>query len=375
MRAPRVRARLVSARVVSVVSSLAAFTAVAAPATSASATPRSQARAVTPSVIASDASWLLQAQLPDGAIAWYIDRRHISPYQANYAAIGLVEAAKQTGDPTYSRAAWAWLSWYAAHEDSNGYVTDYDVDADGIETSTGDEDSTDAYAGTFLSAVRATYLVDPDLGKLQEVRAGIAGAVHAIETTLDVDGLTWAKPTWHVKYLMDQAETYDGLVSAAELASDLGDSELAAAADTDAGAMKAGIASLWDAPTGAYDWAKSSGVNTTDWSVLYPDAMEQAWIAASPAISDARARQLARSVESFQPLWDQPDAITAGATVGYWPVAGWALLRLGWTSQAEQAAQSIRSAAISANREWPFTTGVAGQLIVLESGDAALAMP
>jgi hypothetical protein len=362
-------------RLVSLAAAFAAVAAAAAPTTAASAAPRWQARALTPSVISGDADWLLQGQLPDGAIAWYIDKRHISPYQANYAAIGLAEAAKQTGDPTYSNAAWAWFSWYAAHEDSNGYVTDYDVDAAGIETSTGDEDSTDAYAGTFLSAVRATYLADPDFGKLQELRAGIAGAVHAIETTRDVDGLTWAKPTWHVKYLMDQAETYDGLVSGAELASDLGDSDLAAAAGVDAGAMKAGIASLWDAPTGAYDWAKSGGVNTTDWSVLYPDAMEQAWIAGSPAISNARARQLARSVESFQPLWDQPDAITGGATVGYWPGAGWAWLRLGWTSEAVQAAQSMRSAALSANRDWPFTTGVAGQLIVLESGDRSLALP
>jgi len=39
---------------------------------------------------------------------------------------------------------------------------------------------------------------------------------------MDADGLTWAKPSWHVKYLMDQAEVYAGLVAAidAELATE-----------------------------------------------------------------------------------------------------------------------------------------------------------
>lgn len=358
---------------------VATVAAVAMPTAEAAAVPPFRHADVSPSAIAGDADWLLQGQLPDGAIAWYIDKAHISPYQANYAAIGLAEARKQTGSATYSDAAWAWLGWYAAHEDSNGFVTDYNVDATGVETSTGDEDSTDAYAGTFLSAVRATYLADPDAADLQSLHAGVTGAVNAIEVTQDADGLTWAKPTWHVKYLMDQAETYNGLVSAGEIASVLGDSGLAERAGADAAAMKNGIASLWDAPTNAYDWAKSGGVNTTDWNVLYPDAMEQAWIAGSPAISRSRANQSMKSLDEFQPQWDSPDAQaningTIG-TVGYWPVAGWALLRLGKISQATTAADSIRAAALGANRGWPFTTGVAGELIVLESGDAGLAIP
>ena len=47
--------------------------------------------------------------------------------------------------------------------------------------------------------------------------AGIARALGAIEATQDADGLTWAKPGYPVKYLVDQSETYAGLVAAGEL--------------------------------------------------------------------------------------------------------------------------------------------------------------
>jgi hypothetical protein len=331
--------------------------------------------------IASDADWLLQGQLPDGAIAWYIDRGHISPYLANYAAIGLAEARMQTGTIAYSDAAWSWLHWYAAHQDASGFVTDYNVDAFGTETSTGDEDSTDAYAGTYLSAARATYIADADIAQLASLHESLAAAVSAIEATQDVDGLTWAKPAWHVKYLMDQTETYNGLVSAADLAAALSDDALRTRATDDAARMRAGIGSLWDAPTGAYDWAKNDGgvVNTTDWAVLYPDAMEQAWVAGSSAVAKSRARDLVDTLQQTQPQWSSPNASAdingSVGTVGYWPVAGWALLHVGRTGQAASAAASIRSAAVGNGRGWPFTTGDAGQLIVLESGDRTLITP
>ena len=360
--------------VVAAVSAIALVTAIMGPVTSSAS-----AASTTVTNITDDANWLLQGQLPDGAIAWYVDKGHVSPYLANYAAIGLAEAAKQTGSTAYSDAAWSWLRWYAAHEDENGFVTDYNVDASGVETSTGDEDSTDAYAGTYLSAVRATYAVDPDAAELASLHASIAAAVGAIEATQDADGLTWAKPTWHVKYLMDQAETYNGLLSASDLATTLRDRALSKQAKADAAKMKAGIASLWDAPTGAYDWAKSGSVNTTDWGVLYSDAMEQAWIAGSNAISISRAKTLMDTLAVTEPQWSSPAAAAnmngSPGTVGYWPVAGWALLHAGRTGQATRAAASIRSAALVAGRGWPFTTGNAGQLIVLESGDKTLITP
>jgi hypothetical protein len=322
--------------------------------------------------VASDAAWIRLGQLPDGAIAWYVDRQRINPYLGNYAAIGLAEAYRVTHTNADLTAATSWLSWYAAHEDGSGFVTDYTVSATGVETSTGDMDSTDAYAGTFLLAVRAASRAGANI---KPFAAGIRGAVSAIEATQDTDGLTWAKPTWQVKYLMDESEVYAGLRAAVDLGSTLGDRTLRSRATADANAVAAGVSGLWDAPTGAYDWARDGGGQvSTNWANLYSDSMEQAW-ASTFGVAPASAGLL-QTLDADHPLWDQPTATDvfngSPATVGYWPLAGWGFLAQGSTTRAATAATNIRTAAVAANRAWPFTTGTAGQLIVLEAGDLSL---
>lgn len=340
------------------------------------------ASAATRTAAATDAAFILDAQLSDGAIAWYTDRQHISPYLANYAAIGLAAVADTEHDSTGTAdraAAVRWLHWYAAHEDASGFVTDYNVAADGTEVSTGDEDSTDAYAGTFLLAVRAVAVSGASRSTLQSLSGGVTKAIAAIEATQDSDGLTWAKPTWHVKYLMDQAETYAGLQAAVYVASAVGlPSSVRQRAADDASRMATGIAGLWDAPTGAYDWARhdTGAQQPTDWANLYSDSMEQAWVAALGPANPSQEAALLGTMSTDHPLWAQPLATDqvngAPASVGYWPVAGWAYLRTGDTASAASAATSIRAAAASQADAWPYTSGVAGQLVLLETGDLGL---
>ncbi len=325
--------------------------------------------------IATNAAWILSAQLPDGAIANYTDRLAVQPYLANFAAMGLARSSEITGDPRYADAAWQWLLWYQAHENATtGFVTDYQVTARG-ELSTGDMDSTDAYAGTFLLAVWRTWKATGSLAALTRLRTGVALAVRAIESTQDADGLTWAKPTYHVKYLMDQAESEAGLRSAASVAAALGDSALASRSALDASRIQAGVDKLWNPATTAYDWAVfSSGTHqSTNWPVLYPDSMEQVWAVAFGLTSGARAQAIMTHLGVAHPNWDQPaatDLFSSGpGVVGYWPVAGVALAQIGERSNAAVAAGAIQSAAALAKQAWPFTTGVAGSLIQLRSAD------
>jgi hypothetical protein len=309
--------------------------------------------------IRANADWIMQSQLPDGAIAWYTDQKHIAPYESGYAALGLARAAQITGNSAYLAAAWRFLSWYQAHEDANGYVTDYDV-TNGVETSTGDMDSTDAYAGMFLVAAQATWQVSHDHAQLAGLASGVAGAVKAIESTQTSDGLTWAKPNWQVKYAMDQAETYAGLRAAAQLEETLGNHSLSVRATSDADRLQQGFAQLWDPATGAYDWAMhADGARaTTNWANLYPDAMEQAWPVAFGLVTGSHAQQVVQHLASSHPEWDSQ----------YWSVAGWAFQAVGLDSTAQTAAASIEAVAKQSNRAWPFTTADAGQLILLESG-------
>ena len=107
-------------------------------------------------------------------------------------------------------------------------------------------------------------------------------AVRAIEATQDVDGLTWAKPTWEAKYAMDQAEAYAGLRAGAVLAAQLGLPALAERATGSADRLKAGFDALWDPATGAYIWAvhADGSHQGMDWTFFYPDAVSQAWAVA-----------------------------------------------------------------------------------------------
>jgi hypothetical protein len=327
--------------------------------------------------VRSEADWILTTQLPDGAIATSVDRTTISPYLGNYAALGLARAAELTGESRYARAAWGWLNWYAQHQDVNGFVTDYKI-AGGRETTTGGMDSTDAYAGTFLVALEGAWQATSDRRALRALTPAIAAGVGAIEATQDTDGLTWAKPRFRVKYLMDQAETYAGLRAATTLALASGDFVLSLRAMLDAAWMSGGVARLWNPRVGAYDWAvqESGARKTTDWSLLYPDAVEQTWLVAFGLVTGARAGELMRRFARAQSSWDRPEALgrfDSGSrqVVGYWPNVASAFGAIGDSRRSDAAAAKIEDAAVRLHRAWPFTSASAGQLIVLAGGKPA----
>jgi hypothetical protein len=323
----------------------------------------------------SQADWILAAQLPDGAIARHLDRASVSPYLANYAAMGLAAATLRTHDPRYGDAAWRWLAWYGAHQDGHGFVTDYRV-VGGELRSTGDLDSTDAYAGTFLMAAQRTWAATGDLARLRALAPALSLAVDAIERTQDADGLTWAKPARRVKYLMDQAEVHAGLAAAADLAGVLGDRALAARAAGDATRVGAGVAATWNPTTRAYDWAvHEDGTRVaTDWHQLYPDAISQAWAVGLGLVPHDRSADLLTTLDDAQPDWARPEATATvdgrSRTVGYWAAAAFGFARLGDGDRAAGAAESIAAAADRAGRAWPFNPADAGQLLVVEAGAA-----
>ncbi len=327
-----------------------------------------------------DANWIVQAQLSDGAIAHHVDKVAIWPYLSSFAAIGLTRTADLTGDRSYSDAAWRWTSWYQAHMDANGYVTDYKV-AGTVERSTGDMDSTDSYAAMYLLAVRNAWVSTNDRIKLEGARSGIAKAVAAIESTQQADGLTWAKPSWKVKYLMDNVEVYAGLRAAAELGRALGDATLEDRSAADASRVKQGINALWNPTTSSYDWAvhENGAHQATDWGVLYPDAAQQMWAVGFGLVDASRASALVSKFEQTHPNWDKPTSMdrydTGSKAVGYWAPIGWAYQRVNNAARATLGATSIRLAAVAANRAWPFTPSDEGQLLVLGTAGRSIFAP
>lgn len=318
-----------------------------------------------------DADWIMTAVIDDGsmngAIGMYPDSNgltHIRPYQANLACLGLARASAVTGDRRYVNAAWNYLNWYAGHMDTLGYVHDWDL-VHGVWTQ-GGYDSTDSYAATFLLAVRAAYRVSDDATKLKNISWGIQVAVNAIYTTQQSDGMTWATPAYHVKYLEDQVEAYRGLNAGYSLAMLLGLSDVANKAQSYANAMESGIATLWNSPNNNYNWAKhEDGVEQiTNLSTLSPDTMEEAWPVSFKVATGSRAAGLLKSVNAFQPEWDKP----AKNHYNYDVIPmGWGYYFNGQRAEAHTAAGNIRKDAIAAHRGWPFTPGDCGSLILLET--------
>jgi hypothetical protein len=344
---------------------------------------RSPAAVIKPDWAVQDADWMMGAAIAggpmDGALATYPDQEHVMPYFANLGALGLARASQLSGNDRYVEAVWRHLAWYAGRMDRDGYVRDYDliggswVPAPNAVNKSAPYDSTDSYAGTFLLALRAAFRVHQDRSRLEQLRPAVARAVSAIRSTQDSDGLTWARPGYPSKILMDAVESYQGMVAAAEIAQILGDASLAGSARQSGEALRRGIESLWNASKGHYYLEKEQdgSLESPRWSQLDPGAMAQAWAVAFQAAPLDRARKLMREFDRNQPRWDDPRSNGLQDPYDITP-AGWAYWRIGQGERARRAAATLRGRAVADRRAWPFSVATCGELIVLETDGTAL---
>ena len=322
-------------------------------------------------LVLEQAEWTMRAVLPGGAIASYVDRRRVDSYLGSFAAWGLARATATTGDTRYAAAAWRWAEWYAAHMDGNGFVTDYDVAADLTTlTSTGGMDSTDAYAGLFVVALDAAATAAPDAERLRRLTPAVGRALDAMNATMMPTGLTGATPQWMVAYLMDQAEVYAGMRAAVAIAERVGDVVLADRARRAAEGIRVSVERLWNPATQSYDWAvHDTGVrDDTDWSRLYPDALQQVWAVAFGFATGDRATALLSRFQAEHPEWSTPTASSlyndGPRVTGYWPMTLTAMRATGGAAAVPAAARSIVDAGRASGYAWPYTTAIAGQVVL-----------
>jgi hypothetical protein len=326
----------------------------------------SAAPATPPMSFGTDATWIESAMLPDGALPETPGSAAISPYLADLATRGLASAAA-AGDPSAAAAGWAWCRWFARHQRSDGLITDF-VESPGGPRSTGLMDSVDGYAGTYLSAVRDLYAATRDAAEIRDLSSAVDAAARAVESLQDSDGLTWAKPSWHVKYLMDEAEAYDGLLAAAQIDTALGEDGSSRRWARDAARLRTGVSDLWDPIAGAFDWGvtEGGGRHRADWSLLYPDAMQQVWAVAYGLADQGQAAIVMAHFTGTHPSWAIPDGSSRTpsglAPNGYWPVALWALRAV--RADISTPLRSLANGAAALTRTWPFTVAVAGELMV-----------
>jgi hypothetical protein len=253
--------------------------------------------------------------------------------------------------------------------DANGYVTDYHVVTGGL-ASTGNADSTDAYAAMFVLALDAAHRAAPNALRLGALAPKLRLAVAAMRSTQRADGLTGAKPDWNVAYLMNDAEVFAGLNAAARLGSVLRDRQLVADANDAARRLQRGFDRLWNPGTGAYDWAvHGNGVRQpTSWGQLYPDAMSQVWAVRYGLARGPRAAALLTTFLRTHPNAHDPDALDlidgSVRPTGYWPGLG---PTLAWVDPAAPARflAGTRAAASATGAAWPYSVQTAGDVLLL----------
>lgn len=333
---------------------LAMTTLVTSPATAGSATLGSTAARQ------SAASFVTSAVVPSGAIASHSDQQHLNPYLANYAAWGF---SSQCSKQNFATAT-GQLRWYAQRS-AQGPVTDYTV-TNGAEQSTGDADSTDAYDATFLSAFATAWHAAGRKQQrgLTDLRPGVKAATKRILALQDSDGLTWAKPTYKVKYLMDQVEVYWGLslIGRSGYLSKTQSHSITKASKR----VKQGIKSLWNPAMKTYSFAKHENgtVVAADPSIGYPDAASQLWVMKSKIPSAARSRAIATAISGTLGALSSPEGswVVNGQSeqVGYWPFASTTYSVLNNAAGLQNFAVHYAAVRQQSHGAWPYNVGVAG---------------
>jgi hypothetical protein len=143
----------------------------------------------------------------------------IEPYFNHIGAMGIL----RSDNSSKCQVVKDWLTWWFNHLDAQGRTFNYYYKADG----TGETTCPPGATGVYCNEIDA---VDSDVALLwglayqyYQVSGDLAFFTSTIKTKLELsasylinnllqsDGLTWAKPSYQIKYTMDNAEVYWGL--------------------------------------------------------------------------------------------------------------------------------------------------------------------
>ncbi|WP_134119443.1 hypothetical protein [Kribbella kalugense] len=330
-------------------------------------------------IIADEAYWISLAQVPTtvagpgrGGMAWYPDSgtRKIRPYIANRGAVGMLLAG-----PYYYPMVQAYVDWYFRHVNGgpssalpadyngvSGTVYDWDVTvATGAETYGADPgsgttpwyDSTDAYAGTFLTLLRKWAEADTSSHSYLVSKANdIDMIASASLVTLQANGLTGAKPDYAGQFLMDNVEVAAGLRDDVWLLQNvLNNPTKAAQRQGQLNTLLTAIENhLWTPGPGMYCWASDQCTNTL-WTRFYSDAVSQVWPIVAGIASPTRASSLWSSFNTNWPNWTTSVNNPDGSP---WAILAVAAAVRGDKTRADSYLDGSQTGWVNGGRAWPW---------------------
>jgi hypothetical protein len=318
------------------------------PVSGASSAPTTNSALPFSSYVNAQGQWLAQHQLADGAIEYA--STEIEPYFANIAATGWLKV------PSQLAAVRAWMAWYVAHINASdvwnlgGTMYDYSVSASGVETSLQTADSVDSYAATFLTLARQLYDTRDATSQayvvsLQATLERLGATIMAIQ---EPDGMTVATPSYLVAYLEDNCEVHRGFIDLAYLEQAAFSNPLKGAAYTAAAAkVAAGVATLWNASSQIYAYAKdepNGGLSASSWATWYPGATSQLFPVLEGVIpaTSTQAIALWNAFNAAYPTWDQLTGEGSSAGGFPWALVGDTAAMMGDGTHADAYVQSVQ---------------------------------
>jgi hypothetical protein len=307
----------------------------------------------------------------------------VSPYNAHLAVLGLLDSDVEGS----LEVAEKWISWYLGHlnmhcipegivlnhwylEDGSGETTapagidPYYVDFD---------DASDSYAALLLAVAYKYYAKGGSVAFLtsDRIKEKLEIVVNVVLSLQDpIDGLTWGKATWPVKYLMDNCEVYLGLKSMEKLERDVyGDRKASNVYKTAAKKVKNGIQNeLYNDAVSLYRYAKfeDGTYAEADLNVWYPGTAHLAWphlfevIEPQELTAQNQMSELNNRWDGDpKPDWTRDVIDKKGFT---WPSIGYAALLAGDSPRAQACAALIVYLKLP-DFPYPFTVDEAGWLL------------
>lgn len=180
------------------------------------------------SMVEDTQEWLSNTSISNGALPLYDIKdgaTTIVPYFSDVIAMSLLQGQER---PKYEKVVKEYLNWHFSHindgskgNDITGAIFNYEaIVKNGVvisEKSKNTYDSLDSYAALFLIVLWEYYEKTGDEHFLVLNQEKIFDVIDAMILSIDIDGLSYAKPDYKVKYLMDNSEVSMGIDSATNI--------------------------------------------------------------------------------------------------------------------------------------------------------------
>ena len=334
---------------------------------------------------AGEAAWLSSIQLENGAIPFRGETHgeaSITPYFSDIAAWGLLEGGEY-------RAVRDYIQWHMAHLNDvvsdysgiAGTIYDYTIEVDDgkvvSEKSERHYDSVDSYAATFLILISEYCQRTGDEALFRQYQDQVLLVLGAMERTIDRDGLSFTKPDYLVKYLMDNAEVYAALGCMESLLERYpvpdGKRILTRLRQRRTSLNERLEALLWNQGERRYETgadAKGKTLAVGGWQEFYPDATAQLF----PILFGLLEPASQRAQEIYQRFcrehaWQEMEHYATGNASFYWGLVAYAGAKMGDEERVYQYMEYYRRCVLP-DRDYPLYCGDAGW-IILACGEMA----